>query len=199
MSRHLKQSSRRRFLVGATGVMGAAGVVGVATPFVCSLAPNEKAKQVRAPIKVDVSKIEVGAMVTVAWNGLPIWILKRDKQSLLSLKKHEALLADPDSIDSIQPKNTKNTFRSVRSDIAVYIGLCTHLGCTPKYRPELSPIDLGENWHGGFFCPCHGSKFDLAGRVYKNVPAPTNLEIPPYRFIDNDLLEIGYREESEGV
>ncbi|WCN09089.1 ubiquinol-cytochrome c reductase iron-sulfur subunit [Marinomonas mediterranea] len=207
MSRHLHQSSRRRFLVGATGAMGVASAIGVATPFVCALAPNEKVKQQRLPVQVDVSKIEPGAIVTVAWHGLPVWVLRRAKTSLLALEEHVSILADPESSRSQQPDNTRNTFRSIRPEIAVYVGRCTHLGCTPNYRPLIASSasegmvskELGEDWYGGFFCPCHGSKFDLAGRVYKNMPAPTNLEVPPYRFIGDDVLEIGITGDGDNV
>ena len=144
-----------------------------------------------APVEVDLSKMEPGQLLRVAWRGKPVWILNRTPAVLETIKSLKDQLSDPDSIESIQPANAKNELRSIKPEIFVALGLCTHLGCSPTFRPELAPHDLGADWKGGFFCPCHGSKFDLAGRVYSGVPAPTNLEIPPHQYKTETLLVIG--------
>ena len=161
---------RRRFLVLATAGAAGVGALGVATPFVASFFPSEKAKAAGAPIDIDVSKIEAGQLVTAEWRGKPIWVLNRT-----------------------EPEYCQNELRSIKGkdSIWVAIGICTHLGCSPTFRPDLAPADLGANWKGGFFCPCHGSKFDLAGRVYKGVPAPSNLVIPPYKYLSETTIRVG--------
>tara|TARA_R110002074_G_scaffold384463_1_gene565144 strand:- start:2702 stop:3283 length:582 start_codon:yes stop_codon:yes gene_type:complete len=181
--------TRRRFLVGATSFVAGAGVVGVATPFVQSWNPSAKAKSVGAPVQVDISKIDPGAMITVAWQGKPVWVVRRTAENLknLALEEHSGELRDPDSDVNQQPDYARNAVRSIRDDIFVAVGICTHLGCVPNYEPD----GRAEVKHALFFCPCHGSKFDLAGRVFKGVPAPTNLIIPPHQYLDNDVLEIG--------
>lgn len=180
---------RRRFLIGATSFVAGAGVVGVATPFVQSWNPSAKAKAGGAPVKANIGKLEPGAMVTVEWQGKPVWVLRRTASNIENLRQspYRALLRDPDSEINQQPDYAKNEFRSIKQEIFVAVGICTHLGCVPNYESEgMEGVD-----HALFFCPCHGSKFDLAGRVFKSVPAPTNLIIPPHQYLDNDVLEIG--------
>ena len=180
---------RRRFLIGATSFVAGAGVVGVATPFVQSWNPSAKAKSVGAPVQADISKIDPGAMITVAWQGKPVWVVRRTAENLknLALEEHSGELRDPDSDVNQQPDYARNAVRSIRDDIFVAVGICTHLGCVPNYEPD----GRAEVKHALFFCPCHGSKFDLAGRVFTGVPAPTNLIIPPHQYLENNLLEIG--------
>ena len=184
---------RRRFLIGATSAVGAVGAGFAAVPFVQSWQPSAKAKTAGAPVVADISKLEVGQRMTVEWRGRPVWILRRTPEAMASLKKVEGELRDPLSNESNQPEYTKNEARArtETSDIIVLIGICTHLGCSPLYRPEVAAADLGADWMGGFFCPCHGSKFDFSGRVFKSVPAPTNLDVPPYFFMSDTLIKIG--------
>lgn len=189
---------RRRFLVGATSVVGAVGAVGVAVPFVASWQPSAKARAAGAPVQADISKLEPGQRMTVEWRGRPIWIINRTPEMI---ERTEALgadsLADPESEVPQQPAYIQGALRSIKPEIGVLIGICTHLGCSPLYRPEPDAEGVGvDNWPGGFFCPCHGSRFDLAGRVFSDVPAPTNLEVPPYRFESDDIIVIGEDEES---
>ncbi|MGM0831630.1 ubiquinol-cytochrome c reductase iron-sulfur subunit [Halomonas qinghailakensis] len=189
---------RRRFLVGATSVVGAVGAVGVAVPFVASWQPSAKARAAGAPVQADISKLEPGQRMTVEWRGRPIWIINRTPEMI---ERTEALdpgsLADPDSEVPQQPAYIQGGLRSIKPEIGVLIGICTHLGCSPLFRPEPDAEGVGvDNWPGGFFCPCHGSRFDLAGRVYTNVPAPTNLEVPPYRFESDDIIVVGEDEEA---
>ena len=180
---------RRRFLIGATSFVAGAGVVGAAIPFVQSWNPSAKAKSVGAPVQADISKIDPGAMITVAWQGKPVWVVRRTAENLknLALEEHSSELRDPDSDVNQQPDYARNAVRSIRDDIFVAVGICTHLGCVPNYEPD----GRAEVKHALFFCPCHGSKFDLAGRVFKGVPAPTNLIIPPHQYLGNNVLEIG--------
>ncbi|MEZ5505409.1 MAG: ubiquinol-cytochrome c reductase iron-sulfur subunit [Gammaproteobacteria bacterium] len=184
---------RRRFLIGATSAVGAVGAGFAAVPFVQSWQPSAKAKTAGAPVVADISKLEVGQRMTVEWRGRPVWILRRSPEAMANLKKVEDNLRDPQSAESKQPEYTKNEHRSRtdHDDIVVLIGICTHLGCSPLYRPEVGAADLGAEWLGGFFCPCHGSKFDMAGRVFKSVPAPLNLEVPPYYFMSESLIKLG--------
>jgi ubiquinol-cytochrome c reductase iron-sulfur subunit len=184
--------SRRRFLSIATGVTGAVGAAAVAYPFLASWQPSARARALGAPVEVDISKLEDGAMMKVIWRGNPVSILKRSPEMLERLQSSSADLSDPDSeVVDQQPAYAKNEFRSVKPEILVIISNCTHLGCVPTNRFEVAPADLGPDWVGGFFCPCHGSKFDLSGRVYAGVPAPTNLLVPPYRFAGEETLIIG--------
>jgi ubiquinol-cytochrome c reductase iron-sulfur subunit len=183
--------TRRHFLTVATAVTGAVGVVGTAVPFVASFRPSARAQALGAPVEVDVSKIEPGGLLRVEWRGRPIYVLYRTDRMLEQLDRITPLLADPASDESIQPNYAQNEFRSLRPNYLVLEGVCTHLGCAPLPRFEVAPADLGPDWTGGFYCPCHGSKFDLAGRVYAGVPAPTNLTVPPYRFITDSTLLIG--------
>lgn len=189
---------RRRFLVGATTVVGAVGAVGIAVPFVASWQPSARARAAGASVKADVSKLEPGQRMTVEWRGQPVWVLNRSTEMI---ERTEALtgnlLADPDSEVPQQPAYISGPMRSIKPELGVIIGICTHLGCSPLFKPEPNATDVGvSDWPGGFFCPCHGSRFDLAGRVFVNVPAPTNLVIPPYRYESDAVIVIGEDEEA---
>jgi len=186
---------RRRFLTAATCVVGGAGAVGVAVPFVGSWNPSARAKAAGAPVKYNISKLEPGQMVTVEWRGKPVYVVRRDKTILENLPKLDDRLRDPGSAESVQPDYANNAYRSIKPEYMVILGLCTHLGCAPMFRPDVGAADLGgAEWLGGFFCPCHGSKFDLAGRVFKGVPAPINLEVPPYRYESDAVITVGLSE-----
>jgi ubiquinol-cytochrome c reductase iron-sulfur subunit len=182
---------RRRFLIGATGVVGGIGAVAAATPFVMSLFPSERAKAAGAPVEVDIAKLEPGQKIDVEWRGKVVWLIRRTPEMLASLPKVAPELADPKSDASQQPAYAKNETRSIKPEVFVAVGICTHLGCSPTFRKDVAPADLGADWLGGFFCPCHQSKFDLAGRVYKGVPAPTNLVIPPHRYVAETKVLVG--------
>ena len=189
---------RRRFLVAATSVVGAAGAVGAAVPFVGSWFPSAKAKAAGAPVKVNIAKIEPGQQMIAEWRGQPVFIVRRTEEILANLKKIEDKLADPESKQSEQPENSTNEWRSIKPQVLVVIGICTHLGCSPTFRPEVAPADLGKDWVGGYFCPCHGSHYDLAGRVYKSQPAPLNLPVPPYYYVEgsDNVIVVGLEGES---
>ena len=182
---------RRRFLIAATSVTGAIGATALGVPFVSSMLPSEKAKAAGASVQVDVSKVALGEVLTTEWRGQPVWILNRSDEMIKSLKSNPKKLADPNlNVSSQQPKYCQNKTRSIKPNMLVIVGICTHLGCAPS--PRLSPKgDMGENWEGGFFCPCHGSKFDLAGRVFKGSPAPTNLVVPPHKYLDENIIILG--------
>ena len=182
---------RRWFLTKAAAAVGAAGTLFAATPFISSMQPSEKAQAAGAPVEVDIAKLELGQLIRVMWRGKPVWIVKRTPEMLQSLPTLEDKLRDPNSDESEQPEVAHNQYRSIKPEILVAVGVCTHLGCSPTYRPEVAPADLGPEWRGGFFCPCHGSFFDLAGRVYKGVPAPRNLDIPPHQYLSDTRLLIG--------
>jgi ubiquinol-cytochrome c reductase iron-sulfur subunit len=188
---------RRYFLIGATSVVGGLGVVGAAVPFVKSWNPSAKARALGAPVNVDFSRLNPGEMLgpIPAWRGQPVFILYRTPEALETLAKLDASRADPASERDQQPEYARNEWRSRRPEIGVYIGLCTHLGCSPKYFPVVTPEPFDANWKGGFFCPCHGSMFDLAGRVARGVPAPSNLRVPPYTFVSDKVVTIGVDEE----
>ena len=189
--------ARRRFLTAATSLVGVAGTVGIAVPFMGSWNPSEKAKAAGAPVKADVSKLEPGQMVVVEWRGKPVYVLHRTDTQVADLPKLDDNLKDPGSVASDQPAYISGEGRSLRPELFVAVGLCTHLGCAPKFRPEVGAADLGgDDWLGGFFCPCHGSKFDLAGRVFQGVPASANLVVPPYSFEGNNVLVIGVDAEA---
>jgi len=183
--------SKRQFLTSALTVVGAVGSGYLAVPFLAQMQPSVKAMAAGAPVEVDISKMEVGQLIRVAWRGKPVWVLNRTPEVLVTLTTLDSELRDPLSDESDQPESSKNPGRSLKPEIFVAVGLCTHLGCSPTFRPEVAPVDLGDKWKGGFFCPCHGSWFDLAGRVYRGVPAPTNLEIPPYRYMSDTRIIIG--------
>lgn len=189
--------SKRQFLTTALTVVGAVGSGYLAVPFLSQMQPSVKAMAAGAPVEVDISKIEEGQLIRVAWRGKPVWVLQRSPEVLDTLKTLDGQLRDPQSNESTQPESSKNPARSMKPEIFVAVGLCTHLGCSPTFRPEVAPHDLGADWKGGFFCPCHGSWFDLAGRVYKGVPAPTNLEVPPYRYETDTLIVIGESAEDK--
>lgn len=199
MSNDGVNEGRRRVLTVMTSAVGVAGVVGAAVPFVGSWNPSAKAKAAGAPVEVNISKLQPGEMVTVEWRGKPVYVLRRTPTALDDLKKIEDELRDPMSKKSVQPDYAANEFRSVegKEDIVVLLGLCTHLGCAPTFRPEVGAEDLGgDEWLGGFFCRCHGSKFDLAGRVFNGVPAPINLEVPPHKYLSDNVIVIGEDQEA---
>ena len=185
---------RRNFLIGATSVVGSAGVVGVAVPFLGSWNPSTKALAAGAPIKIDISKLVPGEIIgpIPAWRDKPVFVVKRSEEQLARLNSQNDRLADPDS-DEIaqQPQYAKNETRSIRPEVLVLVGICTHLSCSPKFRPAIAPQEFDAEWVGGFYCPCHGSKFDLAGRVYSGVPAPTNLPVPPHYYESESVIVIG--------
>ncbi len=185
-------TSRRRFLIGATSVVGAAGVGAIAVPFLSSWNPSARALAAGAPVEVNVSKIEDGQKITEIWRGKPVWIVKRTEEMVKNLPSNDPKLKDPNSdVESQQPEYAKNGNRSRKPEYLVLVGICTHLGCSPTYRPELAPADLGSDWKGGWYCPCHGSRFDLAGRVLKGSPAGTNLVVPPYYFKTDNVILVG--------
>ena len=187
---------RRRLLVRSAAVVGGLGSAALVVPMLGSMSPSARAKAAGAAVEADISKLTAGQLLTVEWRGKPVWIVKRTDETLGRLETETAKLSDPDSEQEQQPTYAQNPARSIKPEYLVVIGLCTHLGCSPSYRPEIAPPDLGDQWDGGFFCPCHGSKFDMSGRVYAGVPAPTNLEIPPYRYIDDATIIVG---EDSGV
>jgi ubiquinol-cytochrome c reductase iron-sulfur subunit len=201
MSKEGVDNSKRRFLsIAVNSVVGAVGVGFAAVPFISYWQPSAKAKAAGAPVEIDISKLEEGQKVNVEWRGKPVWVVKRSQQNLDDLSTLDDVVADPASDVPQQPDYAKNIFRA-REDhknILVVIGICTHLGCSPTYVKADQPHSLGDGWKGGFFCPCHGSSFDLSGRVYKGVPAPTNLVVPPYAYIDDTRIIVGV-DSLEGV
>ncbi len=183
---------RRRMLILGTSVVGAVGTIGFAAPLAISWLPSARAKAAGAPVEVNISKIEPGQLVRVIWRGKPVLLISRSEQMVKDLPSNDGRLVDPASdVETQQPDYAKNATRSRKPEMSVLIGICTHLGCSPTYRPEIAPADLGADWKGGFFCPCHGSSFDLAGRVFKNVPAPTNLVVPDHYYKSDDVVLIG--------
>jgi len=185
-------NKKRRYLLVATSVAGGAASVGAAAPFFVSMFPSARAKAAGAPVEADISKVEPGMMIRVEWRSMPVWIVHRNPEMVERLKAMDAGVADPNSKGSIQPAYATNEYRSRKPEWLVLIGICTHLGCSPVDKLKAgSDSGLGEDWPGGFFCPCHGSKFDLAGRVFKDVPAPTNLVVPKYQFLTDTRLLIG--------
>lgn len=189
-------NGRRKFLVAATSAMGAVGAVGVITPFIGSWNPSAKAKAAGAPVRVDVSKVREGEQIRAEWRGKPVFVMRRTADNLGSLDTTDALVADPQSEVPQQPAYVDGKTRSIKPEIFITVGICTHLGCSPQFRPEVAPADLGDDWVGGYFCPCHGSRFDLAGRVYKAVPAPSNMVVPPHRYETDNIVVIGEDEVS---
>ncbi len=187
--------SKRQFLTSALTVVGAVGTGFIAVPFLSQMQPSAKAMAAGAPVDIDITKMEPGQLIRVAWRGKPVWALNRTPEVLETLSTLNDQLADPLSNESLQPEYCKNEFRAIKPEVFITVGLCTHLGCSPTFRPEIAPPDLGDNWKGGFFCPCHGSWFDLAGRVYQGVPAPTNLEIPPHKYVTETLITVGEDNE----
>jgi ubiquinol-cytochrome c reductase iron-sulfur subunit len=191
MSDSPKVDKTRRNLVIATSVVGGAASVGAAVPFITSMWPSERAKAAGAPVEVDISAIAPGELKVFEWRGKPVWVIRRTPQMLESLQTVAAKLTDPASKDSLQPEYAANEHRSLKPDVMVMEGVCTHLGCSPQMKPAGAKAEMGGDWAGGFYCACHGSKFDLAGRVFRGAPAPTNLTVPPYTFLSESTLLIG--------
>jgi len=190
MSEQVDQG-RRQLLTAATVLTGAVGAAFAAVPFLASWKPSARARALGAPVEIDVSKLEAGALLKVEWRGKPVWVLRRTEEMLKALEGIDGLLADPASNSSEQPDYTRNAARAVRPEYMVMLGVCTHLGCAPVERFRRGDAEMGADWPGGFYCPCHGSKFDLAGRVFKGMPAPTNLSIPPHTFLDDNRILVG--------
>ncbi len=198
MTEGIDDKGKRRFLIAATSVVGAVGAGFAAVPFVMSLKPSAKAQAAGAPVEVDISKLEPGEKVTVEWRGKPVWVVRRTEKNLTDLATLDTKLADPNSdVVEQQPAYTKNPSRAIKSEYLVVVGICTHLGCSPTHVKEDDPAGAGidPDWKGGFFCPCHGSKFDLAGRIYSGLPAPTNLVVPPHTYINDSRILIGIDQE----
>ncbi|MFT4520573.1 MAG: ubiquinol-cytochrome c reductase iron-sulfur subunit [Halioglobus sp.] len=197
MSSEGVNTGRRKFLTAATSAVGVVGAVGIFTPFVASWNPSAKAKAAGAPVKTDIGKLEPGQITTVEWRGQPVYILYRTEAQLEELPKLNEKLGDPNSeLPDSQPEYITGIDRAIRPEILVIVGLCTHLGCAPKHRPEVGPTEFTEDWVGGFFCPCHGSTFDLSGRVYAGKPAPSNLKVPPHSYESENVLVIGVDTEA---
>ncbi len=196
MSNDGVNAGRRRFLVAATSVVGAAGTAGAAIPFLGSWQPSARAKAAGAPVRINISKVEAGQQVVAEWRGQPVFVVRRTAETMAGLEKLEPVLADPDSTQSEQPAYVDPKNRAIRPELLIVLGICTHLGCAPTFRPEVAPVDLGPDWLGGYFCACHGSRYDLAGRVYKAQPAPLNLPIPPHSYETEDVVIIGVDEET---
>ncbi|HLW74621.1 MAG TPA: ubiquinol-cytochrome c reductase iron-sulfur subunit [Gammaproteobacteria bacterium] len=191
MSSEEIDQSRRHFLTLATAVAGAVGTVMVAVPFVSSMETSARAKALGGPVDIDISKIEPGGQVKAKWRGKPVWVVQRPQSVVTGLPKLDCLLRDPSSKELQQPSYCDNEYRSIKPELFVVVGICTHLGCSPLYKPEPADPDVGMDWPGGFFCPCHGSKYDLAGRVFKGVPAPLNLQVPPYKYLSDVAIRVG--------
>ena len=198
MNEEIKVNKKRRKLVVATSVAGGAAGVAAAVPFVASMWPSDRAKAAGAPVEADISRIAPGEMAVVEWRGKPVWIIRRTKEMIESLKAVEPRLTDPASKSSDQPKYAENEYRSAKPEIMVMEGVCTHLGCSPQLKPADAKAEMGADWVGGFYCPCHGSKFDLAGRVFRGAPAPLNLRVPPYTLTDGTVV-IGEDQETKGA
>ena len=198
MSKEGVDVGRRRFLTLTTSVVGAVGAGFAAVPFIASLPPSERAKALGAPVTIDIGKMEPGQQVVAVWRRQPVWVIRRTPAMLASLDKVVGQLADPESEVPQQPDYARGAARAIKPEYMVLKGICTHLGCSPKFRPEFPAPEIAADWQGGFFCPCHGSKFDLSGRVYKGVPAPTNLPVPPHRYADDRTLVIG-EDQPEGA
>jgi ubiquinol-cytochrome c reductase iron-sulfur subunit len=196
MSEKELDKSKRVFLV-ATSVVGGTAAIGAAVPFAASMLPSERAKALGAPVEVDISQLAPGEMVRVEWRGKPVWILRRTKEMLSSIGQSDDRVTDPDLEVDQEPEYAKNETRSIKPEVLVLEGVCTHLGCSPQYKPKETSPDMGADWVGGFYCPCHGSKFDFAGRVYVGAPAPTNLRVPPHMYTADATLLIG--EDKKGA
>jgi ubiquinol-cytochrome c reductase iron-sulfur subunit len=188
--------TRRNLVVGASVAGGAAGVA-AAVPFVASMLPSERARAAGAPVEVDVSRLAPGELAVIEWRGKPVWVIRRTPEMIESLKGSEARLTDPSSKSSEQPKYAQNEYRSAKPDLMVMEGVCTHLGCSPQLKSAEAKAEMGADWKGGFYCPCHGSKFDYAGRVFRGAPAPLNLKVPPYTLVSEGTLVIGEDKESK--
>ncbi len=190
---------RRQFLTGTAAVLGGLGAGVAAIPFVSTFQPSERAKAIGAPVEANIDQIEPGQRVTYKWRGKPVWIIRRTEEQLAALEQMRDILADPDSTSSVQPEFAENSWRSLNQEYLVLVGICTHLGCSPSFRPLAGDVVMGADSVGGFYCPCHGSKFDLSGRVYAGVPAPTNMDVPPYKFLNESRILIGELAEGEGA
>ena len=188
---------KRRFLIAATAAMGGVATIGAAVPFVMSMPPSQRAKAAGAPVEVNIGLVEPGMLLTAEWRGKPVWIVNRTKEMLDLLGKHDNILVDPKSEQPQQPTYCKNEYRSIKPQYWVAVGICTHLGCSPTYRKEVGAADIGSYWPGGFLCPCHGSRFDLSGRVFTGSPAPVNLVIPPYKYLNDRRILIGDDSKKE--
>ena len=199
MNEHEKVDKTRRNLIVATSVAGGVTAAGAAVPFVASWWPSERAKAAGAPVEVDISHIAPGELGVFEWRGKPVWVMKRTKEMLDAIKQADAKVSDPQSRVDQQPGYAKNEFRSIKPELMVLVGVCTHLGCSPKHKSAEEKAEMGADWTGGFYCPCHGSKFDFAGRVYKGSPAPINLEVPPYEYVSEGTLVIGEDKEKKGA
>ena len=191
MSSEEIDQSRRHFLTVATVVAGAVGAVMTAVPFVSSMEPSARAKALGGPVDIDISKIEPGGQIKAKWRGKPVWVVQRPQAAVDGLIKLDGMLRDPASKEAQQPANCQNEYRSLKPELFVVVGICTHLGCSPLYKPQPADPEVGMDWPGGFFCPCHGSKYDLAGRVFKGVPAPLNLQVPPYKYSSDTVIHVG--------
>ena len=194
-----KVDKTRRNLIVATSVAGGVAAAGAAVPFVASMWPSERAKAAGAPVEVDISRIAPGELAVFEWRGKPVWVIRRNKEMLDSLKAVANRLSDPESKASEQPTYAQNEYRSAKPDIMVMEGVCTHLGCSPQLKTTEARAEMGADWVGGFYCPCHGSKFDFAGRVFRGAPAPLNLAVPPYEFLSDSTLVIGEDKEKKGA
>ena len=199
MNEQEKVDKTRRNLVVATSVVGGAASVGAAVPFLASMWPSERARAAGAPVEVDVSRIPPGELTVIEWRGKPVWVLRRTKEMIASLKAVEPRLSDPQSKASEQPKYAQNEYRSASPELLVLVGVCTHLGCSPQEKPADAKAEMGPDWMSGFYCPCHGSKFDFAGRVFNGSPAPLNLVVPPYTVVSETKVVIGEDEKTKGA
>lgn len=199
MNEETKVDKTRRNLVVATSVAGGVASVAAAAPFVASMWPSERARAAGAPVEVDISKLAPGELGIFEWRGKPLWVMKRSKEMLDGLKQVGAKLTDPRSEVPQQPEYAKNDYRSIKPDLMVVIGVCTHLGCSPQMKTAEAKAEMGSDWAGGFYCACHGSKFDLAGRVYRGSPAPTNLVVPPHMYVSDAQLLVGEDEKTKGA
>jgi ubiquinol-cytochrome c reductase iron-sulfur subunit len=199
MNEQEKPDKTRRNLIVATSAIGGVAALGAAVPFVWSMFPSERAKAAGGPVEVDLTKIAPGSIEVVEWRGKPVWVIRRTQEMLASLKAVESRLSDPASKASEQPKYAENEYRSAKPEIMVMEGVCTHLGCSPQLKGLEAKAEMGADWAGGFYCPCHGSKFDLAGRVFRGAPAPVNLKVPPYEFVSDGTLVIGEDKDKKGA
>jgi ubiquinol-cytochrome c reductase iron-sulfur subunit len=199
MNEEIKVDRKRRNLVVATSVVGGIAGAGAAVPFVASMWPSERAKAAGAPVEADISRLAPGELAVIEWRGKPVWVIRRTKEMLESLKAVTPRLTDPGSKSSEQPKYAENEHRSAKPELMVMEGVCTHLGCSPQLKSAEAKAEMGGDWTGGFYCPCHGSKFDYAGRVFRGAPAPTNLKVPPYTFVSDTTVLIGEDQETKGA
>ncbi len=199
MNEQEKPDKTRRRLIVATSVVGGAASLGAAIPFVVSMWPSERARAAGAPVEIDISNVGPGELAVFEWRGKPVWVMKRTQEMLDAIKQVDARVSDPKSEVDQQPAYAKNEYRSAKPELMVLVGICTHLGCSPQLKSAEAKAEMGGDWAGGFYCPCHGSKFDFAGRVFRGAPAPVNLRVPPYEFVSDSTLIIGEDEEKKGA